>query len=73
MNLTVYSNFDLNHPVVYFPFGNLYTLYARVDEKAENKKASVNHVFLLYFHFPCWSQKTVFSKQRRRHVLSNAM
>ena len=25
MNLKIYSNFDLNHPVPYFPFGHLYT------------------------------------------------
>ena len=25
MNLKIYSNFDLNHPVTYFPFGNLFT------------------------------------------------
>ena len=42
MNLKIYSNFDLNHPVAYFPFGNHYTfLCVRVDEKAANQKASV--------------------------------
>ena len=25
MNLRIYSDFDLNHPVAYFPFGNPYT------------------------------------------------
>ena len=25
MNLKIYSNFDLNHPVAYFPFRNQYT------------------------------------------------
>ena len=25
MNLKIYNNFDLNHPVAYFPFGNPYT------------------------------------------------
>ena len=27
MNFKIYCNFDLNHPVAYFPFGNLYTFY----------------------------------------------
>ena len=25
MNLKIYNNFDLNHPVAYFPFGNPHT------------------------------------------------
>ena len=41
MNLKIYSNFDLNHPVAYFPFLNVYTFHMqRVDEKAPNQKAS---------------------------------
>ena len=41
MNLRIYSNFDLNHLVAYCLFGNLYTFYERVGEKAANQKASV--------------------------------
>ena len=42
MNFKIYSNFDLNHPVAFFYFWkSLYFLYARVDEKAANQKASV--------------------------------
>ena len=25
MNIKIYNDFDLNHPVAYFPSGNLYT------------------------------------------------
>ena len=45
MNLKIYSNFDLNHPVAYFPFCNLYTFCMhRLTRKQPIKRLVLGHV-----------------------------
>ena len=45
LNLKIYRNFDLNHPVAYFPFRNLYTFCKAANQNASVKWCHISVIF----------------------------